>query len=559
MKTAGIDKPTVLFSKEAWLFFGRFYKGLHRRLIATSLGSAAQVVLIVPALLLIKYAFDEVIPEGRIDLLIYIGLAIVGLRLLNAASTLWMRHLNIKLINTAIFRLRQHLFERLYTLPRSFHTREDPRLMHARIVQDTERLTHLSTAIISKIFPSLLISAALCVVLFFLNVYLLLAVLAIGPILFVANRFMGKRIKQKVIVFQRSFEKFSKGTLFVLRYMDLTHIQSAQDEEVERQTMILDELREKTGSMAYIFAFNTQLQEVLTGLSGILIIILGGASVAAGSMSLGDFIAFYLAASFLNRHINMITSSFPDVLAGNESMLTLQALSERDEHLPYKGKKEISFLGELELKDVHFSYGEKEVLKGINLHIAPGEKIALIGANGAGKTTLIHLILGFYRPSSGSLSADGYPYDDLTMEGLRRSMGVVMQNPPLFAGSISENILYGNPDASQEDVIKACEAAGVDDLIRGLSDSYYTQIGEDGVRLSGGERQRLAIARALVRKPGLLILDEPTNHLDKNMVARIMSQVSDLEYHPAILLISHDAEVVSFADRVYKLIEGSLN
>ncbi len=547
------------FHRDSWLFFLGFFRGMYRRLSLTALGSAAQVLLIVPAIWLVKYAFDDAIPKGRIDQLVAIGLIILLLRLANAASAVWLRNINIKVINEAIFRIRYRLIDRMYSLPRAFHTREDPRLLHARIVQDTERLTQLSNALISRIFPSAIICLALCILLAILNFWLLLAILALIPFILLANRIMGRKISQKVVRFQRAFEQFSKGMNFVLRYMDLTQAQSAREEEMKRQSAVASLLKEETGQMASIYALNAQIQEMLTGLSGILIIVLGGIAVSTDAMTLGDFIAFYLAASFLNRHATFITTSFPDVLAGNASLQTLYALSSSADHHPYQGSDPHIFREELWIRNLWFSYGDKAILKGVDLNIRRGRKIAIVGANGSGKTTLIHLILGFYRPDEGSLQLDGKAYDGLDMMVLRRSVGWVMQHPLIFNGSIRENILYGNEECDSQALAEACGVAGVDAVTDDLPQGIETEVGEDGVRLSGGEKQRIALARALIRRPGLMILDEPTNHLDQAMISDLLSRLEKLPYQPAVLLISHDNQALSLADQVYRFQEGVLH
>ncbi|MBE0642321.1 MAG: ABC transporter ATP-binding protein, partial [Bacteroidales bacterium] len=360
--------------------------------------------------------------------------------------------------------------------------------------------TQLSNSLISRILPSGIISFALIILLFVLNPWLMLSILALAPFIYWTNRRMGRRIQTKVIAFQRSFERFSQGILFVLRYMDLTRAQSAEIREKQRQQATLNQLREETDTMAVSFAVNAQVQELLTSLSGILIIILGGAAVALQWMSLGDFIAFYLAAGFLNRNVGFITSSLPDVVAGNESLVTLQALMEGPESLPYQGTDVLQFTGSIRMEEVVFGYGEVSVLKGTAIELSPGSKVAVIGPNGAGKTTLIQLILGHYRPSSGRLLADGHPYDTLDMVKQRRMIGLVAQNPLLFSGSVKENILYGNEDLDGSRLTEAVELSGLPYCLERLPDGIDTEIGEDGVRLSGGERQRIALARALIRR-----------------------------------------------------------
>jgi len=541
------------FQRELWKYFIKLYDNHYRKLFISSFGSAALVILILSQVLLVRYAFDEVIAQKNIQLLIIIGMAIFVLRFLNAVISLWLRNINIKIINTAIFRLREDLLLKLYSFSRSFHIFHDQKIIHARIVQDTERFCNLSNALVSRIFPAIFISFALSVILIFLNWSLFLIILVLIPLLFFTNRYIGKHIKKRVFVFQRSFEKFSKGVLFVLRFMDLTVIQSAQKEEIERQRSILSDLQSKTGSMAIIYAFNAQAQEVLTGLIGIVIIIVGGAAVALKMMTLGEFMSFYLASVFLNKFINTITNSIPDVIAGNESMITLYQLVNTNEMAPYTGQKQLDFTGQIKLESVSFSYDKKLILKDINLVLFPGQKIAIIGQNGTGKTTLLNLILGLYAPDKGRLFADHYEYNELDIISLRQSMGVVMQHPPMFSGTIRDNIIYGYPEADEEKILASSQLALCDEFIKALPNGYDTQIGDDGVLLSGGECQKLAIARALIRKPKLLLLDEPTNHLDVDTVQQILEKLDSLEYKPVVLLVSHDQHVIKFADTIYQL------
>jgi ABC-type bacteriocin/lantibiotic exporter with double-glycine peptidase domain len=223
---------------------------------------------------------------------------------------------------------------------------------------------------------------------------------------------------------------------------------------------------------------------------------------------------------------------------------------------PYQGTAKIDFQGEIKLEDVSFRYGKPAVLNGVNLVIQPRRTVALIGPNGCGKSTILHLILGFYRPNTGALYCDGRPYDEVDLSSVRKAIGFVAQNPTLFSGSIRENISYGMPEATLEQIRQAASLALADEFIIKLPDGYDTTIGDDGVRLSGGQRQRIAIARALLRQPKLLVLDEPTNHLDIKAVTRLMENLRPLESKLALLLVSHDREVVRHADDVFEIDNG---
>ncbi len=520
--------------------------------------SSAQSLIIVPTLLLVRYAFDEAIPQKNIHLLVLIGIGIFIFRLTNSAISLWIRSINIEIIQTAIYKLREDLLNTVYLYSRSVYTSLDLKTTQARMVQDTARLNRMSNALVSKLLPSFFTSLALCIILLFINWFLFLVLISVFPLLFLSNRYMGKIVKKKVFVFQRVFETFSKGVLFVLRYMDLTKTQTAEDQEINRQIKILKELKTRTGKMAFIYAVYGQVQKALTELSSIIILVVGGYSVAAQSITIGEFIAFFVAAGYLNGCVTTITTSIPEIITGNESMVTLYQMVRTKNVQPYHGKKQIQFEGCISTEAVSFRYDDHTVLENVSLNLHPHSKVAIIGQNGTGKSTITKLILGFYRPIDGCFYADNIPYEELDIVQLRRYIGVVMQDPPLFSGTILENISYGTSVFDRNQVIRAARLAMADEFIQNLPEGYDTEIGEEGILFSGGERQRLAIARALLRQPRLLILDEPTNHLDKATVRQLMDSMDNLDDRPTILMISHDMSVVNHADEVYQLDKGIL-
>jgi ABC-type multidrug transport system fused ATPase/permease subunit len=276
-------------------------------------------------------------------------------------------------------------------------------------------------------------------------------------------------------------------------------------------------------------------------------------------MTLGEFVSFYVAAGLLNGQISRSHGALPDLINGNESLVKLRELSNAGPIEPYNGSRHIAFDGTIALRDVTFSFSSNTVLRHVCLDVHSTSNIVIVGPNGVGKTTILHLISGFYRPDEGELLASGVPYDEIDLRELRRSIGVVMQHLTFFSGTVFENISYGCRDASREEVIEASKRALADDFIRDLPRGYDTEIGGGGMRLSGGEYQRLAIARALVGRPKLLILDEPTNHLDAETVDRLMNALVNGPDRPALLTISHDPMVVRFADAVYHLEEGILS
>jgi ABC-type multidrug transport system fused ATPase/permease subunit len=550
---------TRLFDLNAWRYFGGFYKDQFPIIALASLASILQALLMLPIILLVRFAFDSVIPNHDIKRLVTIGFYILALNLLGAGIAIWVRHVNIQTIHSVIFRLREDLLLKLHSFSRQFYTSSDLKIVHARIVQETERLSNLSNTIISKLLPSLCLSLTLCVVLVFLNWKLFLVLLLLFPALFFLHQHIGRQLKNKAFAFQRAFEKFSRGISFTLRLMDLIRVQTAEQKEVERQTDLIQQLAATSSTMHFFYALNGQLNTLITGVSSVMIIILGGAAIATSTMSIGDLFAFYLALGYLYRHIATITDGFAQMVAGNASMATLCELAAFNQIQPHFGHRKIDFSGAISIEMVSFQYGKTPILKDISLRMTPGCKVAIVGDNGSGKTTLINLLLGFYKPSGGSIKADGIPYEDLDIVHIRKSMGVVMQNPLLFSGTIRENISFGNEEQTSEGIAIAAKFAAADDFVSALPDGYDTQIGEEGSLLSGGQAQKIAIARALLRRPKVLILDEPTAHLDNLSIGNFMALLDQIPDRPAILVVSHDMDIVSQADVIFKLENGKLN
>jgi ABC-type multidrug transport system fused ATPase/permease subunit len=549
--------PRPLFDLAAWRYFERCSPGRIGGLLLYGLVAAAQSLLLLPVLLLVRHAVDTVIPGRQIGTLVLIGAGIFALRAASGAVALWLRAAHVRLLKGATLRLRADLLERLYLMSRAAYTGLDRDTTHARLVLDTERLDEMSHTVVAKLVPAVFSAIVLLVVLGFLNPWLLVLMLALAPLLPLATRMTGARVQQAVFAFQRAFETFSHGMQFVLQHMDLTVTQSGEARETRRRVADMDALRRSSERMAFVYALHGQLQSLIVALCGVVILVAGGAAVAAGRMTIGQFLAFWVAAGLLNQQVMTIVGAIPNVIAGNESMITLHRFATGAESRPYRGREPLRFSGRIDIDGVDFAYRDAPVVRNAWLTIRPGATVALAGPNGAGKSTLLYLILGFYRPQQGLIRADGVPYDRLDLPTLRRQIGVVMQHPELFAGTVIENITYGEPEASLAEVREAARLALADGFIEALPQGYDTPIGEGGLLLSGGEIQRIAIARALLRRPRLLILDEPTNHLGRPVIRRLLGNLASLPERPALLLISHDREVLARADVVYRVEGGA--
>lgn len=543
---------------QAWRYYSRFYERDRLSLLLTFVLSTGQSLLHVPILLLVRHAFDHVIPSGDLSVLAVIGVVTILLYLIVGGATLYTRHLVLRISKFAIQRLRDEILQKFYTLPRAYYSEADRSRLHTIVVQDTERVDVMTNALVAQLIPSLIMVFVLSLILIYLNWLLFLLMVSIVPLLFVVSRSLGRVVRKQIHAFHRSFETFSKGMLFVLQMMDLTRFQSAEHLEIKRQRQYFEELRLTSGQMAWLRTAYGVIQSTIVAASVVIILIAGGAAIAQGVMTLGGLISFYAAVALLKPHLDTVLSCVPQIIEGNESLTTLYGLLDTEGLKPYSGTKRIEFTGRIDLESVFFQYKDYPVLRDISLTIGQGATVALLGPNGSGKTTIANLILGFYRPQKGQLHADDHPFDELDIIHLRRWIGVVPQDPLIFPGTILENISYGRPDANTQQIMEASELAMASEFIDTLPRGYETLVGEHGVLLSGGQRQRIALARAFLRQPRLLILDEPTSHLDEGAVHRFVNNLRALENLPASLIISHDVEMVRHADYAYLLNEGSI-
>jgi ABC-type bacteriocin/lantibiotic exporter with double-glycine peptidase domain len=547
-----------LFDWPAWRYFAQYYRQHLGDLAVYVLIAAAQSLLILPLLYMVRVVFDEAIPRANVALLAMAGVGILAVRALTSVLALYLRSVALGLMKATVQEMRQDLLLRLYDLSRAYLGRADIDRIHTQVVQDSERVDTLSNALLSGLMPAVLAAIPLAIVLLVLNWWLVAIAVAVLPLAWLANQFTGRRVRQRVRAFQQAFESFSKGVQFVLRQMDLTRAQAFEHEELTRQAGHISGLSDTGRRMAMSYALHAHVQRNVMGIGAVLILVAGGGAVIAGHMTIGEFITFYVAAGLLNGQVESILGGVPALIGGNVSLSTLHALMTEGPTQCYRGTRRVEFDGAVVLDRACFDYDDKAVLRDVSMRIKPHSTAAIIGPNGAGKSTILHLIIGFIRPTSGRLSIASVPYDEIDLRAVRRSIGVVMQHPTFFLGTVRDNIAYGRPEANQEEVAEAARRAQADGFVAALPRGYDTIIGEGGATLSGGERQRLAIARALIGRPKLLILDEPTNHLDADAIAPVMDELTRSAERPAILLITHDAAVIQYADTVYRLDQGAL-
>jgi ATP-binding cassette, subfamily B, bacterial len=549
----------IHFNREAWMYYYQFFKPYKSKLIGISIGFVAISFLIFPSMWLSKYIVDIVIPQKEISLFIIAGFAVLAFRLLNGGlNALFTKQNNIIFANISVD-MRKNLMDKFFLFSTSYYTRKDIGILHSQIIQNTERVSRMGASIVSKLIPSIFISIALLSTLAFLNIYLFLLIILYLPIIYLCNKYIGKKLQKYVLEHQNAFDLFSKETLYLFKFMDLIKIQSTEADERKKHTEILEELKDKTISKTHFETISSRVQNVLVALIGVFVLVIGAISYLKNMMTLGELMVFYIAVSRLQNVLAVINNSYLSLLVGNESIATIFEVSNQQNVDPYIGSIIFDFDGNIKFENVSFSYEEKLILNDISFEIRAGERIGFVGENGSGKSTIIQLILGFYKPNKGNCYSQNISFHEIDFKDFRKQIGVVSQHVKFIEGTIAENIIYGSDEVSVETFNEVLELAKINDLISKLNKGIDTNIGENGILLSGGERQKIAIARALVRKPKLLILDEPTNHLDHQTVFEIINNLKKLHYNPAMLIISHDSKVIEVCDEVFELKQGKLS
>jgi len=321
-----------------------------------------------------------------------------------------------------------------------------------------------------------------------------------------------------------------------------------------------------SANMRYVIAMavSSPLMDLLGAVAIALLLKLGRDSINHGTMKIGGFMVFITATIMLYQPVRKFATfynSFQQALGASESVFKFMDAKDevREKSL---ARKLPGFHNSIQFENVHFSYNDgedaREVLKGINLEVKAGELLAIVGGSGAGKSTMVHLIPRFFDVTSGRILIDGSDLRDLSLASLRGQIGIVAQETMLFNDTVRNNIAYGQPQVSQQEVERAAQAALAHDFIERMPEGYNTVIGERGFRLSGGERQRLSIARALLKNAPVLILDEATSALDSESEALVQTALQNLMAGRTVFVIAHRLSTVRRADRIIVLEQGKI-
>ncbi|HEX6880544.1 MAG TPA: ABC transporter ATP-binding protein, partial [Terriglobales bacterium] len=458
--------------------------------------------------------------------------------------------------------LRNDLYEKLLRRSVAFFQKHTSGTLISAIVNDIDKVQTAMSTVLSEFlqqFFTLIFTA--CVVVF-LGKKLAWVLLIFIPVIIFSMGKIGRQVRRttrkgqdKLAEIQNILQETISGNRIVKAF-------GMERWEVVRFRGAAKRLFSANIRSVAMAAISSPLMEMLAFIAVSLLLLLGRDQINHNKMTLGAFIAFIAAVVTLYDPIRKMASfniSFQQALGASESVFRF--MDEQDEVLQKPNAISLKkFSSEIVFDNVSFTYGdngdEREVLKNIDLHVAAGEVLAIVGSSGSGKTTMVHLIPRFFDVTGGSILIDGHDLRDVTLNSLRSQTGIVTQETILFNDTVRNNIAYGQPNVSLEKVKEAAQAALAHDFIMNMPEGYDTIIGERGFRLSGGERQRISIARALLKNAPILILDEATSALDAESESLVQAALQNLMANRTVFVIAHRLSTVRRADRIVVLENG---
>ena len=530
--------------------------------------------LLVSAVLLLGRAGLELVPPlfqrqivdevvGFRDLTrlgVFIG-ALVGVYALQQAvnaADMFIRH---ALGERFILDLRVRLYDYLQRLSLSFFERTSTGELMSRVTNDVNALEHFVTHGSALTAVDLLRLAGGAIILFYLDVRLAVLVLLPVPVLAVALRYFNTRIRPVYRHVRARLGDINAQLQDSLSGIRVIQAFGQEERELERfSAESEDYYRARVQGIRYWATFFPAMRFVAS-MGTVVVLGAGAVMTVRGELTLGTLVAFLSYITSFYQPINRLTeidNVFQEAIAAGERIFEL--LDETSEVEDAPGAVDLPAVrGKVVFHDVHFQYGTGDaVLQDVDFRIAPGEVVALVGPSGAGKTSIANLICRFYDPIHGQITVDGYDLRQVRLASLRKHVAVVLQDTFLFNTTVRENLLYGKPGATKEELVVAAKAAYAHDFIEGLPDGYDTEIGERGVKLSGGQKQRLALARAILADPRILILDEATSSVDAEAEYLIQQALESVLEGRTALVIAHRLSTIRNADKIIALEEGRI-
>ncbi len=456
--------------------------------------------------------------------------------------------------------MRSDLFKHLERLPYSFFDNHETGSILTRITSDLFEVCELAHHGPENLFICAVMIVGSFSYLCSIDVYLTLIIFACVPIMVAVSVIMRKKMREAFTERRKSNAVINAAIESSITGIRVTKAFTNADKEIEKfevgNNMFVEASRKAFRAMAQFFSSTSFITDVFN----VIILIAGGLFLYNGRINFANYSTFIVSVNLFINPVNTLINfveQYQNGTSGFRRFLEIMDVAPEQEAPDAQQLQDVQ--GEIELCNVTFSYDTtREVLENINLKVNKGDVMALVGPSGGGKTTICHLIPRFYPLTNGSIKIDGKDISQLSLESLRKNIGIVQQDVFLFNGSIRDNILYGRLDATEEEVIEAAKRANIHDYVMSLEKGYDTEIGERGVRLSGGQKQRLSIARVFLKDPAILILDEATSALDNTTEIMIQQSLDELCKGRTTIVVAHRLSTIKRANSIAVISEGKI-
>ena len=489
------------------------------------------------------------------------ALLLFGLFSLQAIFSYFRIVLFVNVTEKFLAKLRQATYEHLIRLPMTFFNKRRVGELNSRIASDISLLQETFTTTSAEFIRQLIIVVGGIILLGFTSLKLAGFMLSIFPVIIIVAVIIGRKLRAYSKTVQEHIA--SSNTIVEETLQGITNVKAFANEIFEslrykQKTEDIVKYGIKGGKLRAAFA-----SFIIIGIFGAIAAVIwyGARLIHSGDMSMGDLTSFLMLTIFIGASIGSIADLYAQIQKAIGATEKLMEILDETPEEHTEGEITHHIKGSISFKELSFSYPNRvdvEVLSGINLSVAQGEQIALVGASGAGKSTITQLMMRFYQDYSGNLLIDDTEITDLPLTDLRKQIAIVPQDILLFGGTIKENIAYGKPEASDEEIQKAAEQANAHQFVSDFPEGYETLVGERGIQLSGGQRQRIAIARAILKDPKILILDEATSALDSESESLVQEALEKLMKGRTSLVIAHRLATVRNSDKIFVLEKGQI-
>ncbi|TCS37155.1 ATP-binding cassette, subfamily B, MsbA [Reinekea marinisedimentorum] len=443
------------------------------------------------------------------------------------------------------------LYEHIQMLPMGYFIDRKKGAILSLLSNDIAIISHFLSGILTSLVPSALILIGAAFMMVSIHSVTGLVILALIPLFYVVLKLLGKGlapISQELVAKQAGQLAISSENISQIK---LIKTFNREDHELHKFKAKADELYRLRKKQLHLQALLSPFIQLMVSCGVLAVILITVVNYQAGALGMSDIISLLMYGFLFVRPISNLAHLYGQVQqAKGASHRILETLNTLPEPVD-EGTKSVTITGSITLKDVTFSYTPGQaVIRGLSFDIRPGQIVVLRGPNGRGKSTILHLLMRFIEPQQGTIFMDGYNIHEINLRALRQQIGLVSQEVSLYEGTINDNIAFGYPQATSAEIEKAARKAGAHRFIEQLDKGYMTPVGEEGVKLSGGQRQKIALARALMSKPKIMLLDEPTSMFDMASSIRFKDQFASILKDMTVIIASHDDELVKLADQV---------